>query len=148
MNLQHLFDVVPMIKRSNVEVTDLRRGYVKCRLPLEGNSNHFNAMYAGSLFLLAEVTGGLLFGSTFDTKRFLPLVYDMKITYHKPARSAVTVEVLLSEEKIDQVRKEAAEKGRANFDYECKLYDESGVLVATTHNWYSLRPIAKFISRL
>ena len=67
------------------------------RAPLEGNQNHFGVMYAGVLFSLGELPGGIIYLSTFDTSRFYPLVKEVNIRFTAPTPTDATVEVRISE---------------------------------------------------
>lgn len=64
---------VPVVARSGVRVDAISRGYVKMSAPLEGNENHIGIMYAGTLFTLAEVPGGLLFFPVLMRQGLFPL---------------------------------------------------------------------------
>ena len=49
---------IKFVQNSGLKVVELRRGYVKCLMPMSGNGNHIGTMYAGSLFTVAEIPGG------------------------------------------------------------------------------------------
>ncbi|MDD5712743.1 MAG: YiiD C-terminal domain-containing protein, partial [Smithellaceae bacterium] len=65
------------IRRTGLKVLDFREGYVKIKMPLEGNINHVGMMYAGSLFTIGEVSGGAIFAASFDYGKYFPIVKEV-----------------------------------------------------------------------
>ena len=130
---------IPFCERTGVELIECDTGYVKMRMPFEPNINHVSMMYAGALFTLAEVPGGALFMTAFDSKKYYPIVKDMKIRFRRPAKTAITVEVRMGAEEVAEIQAEAEEKGKAGYSWNCELKDESGEVVALTENVYQLR---------
>lgn len=78
-------------------------------------------MYAGALFTLAELPGGVVYLSSFDTRRFYPIVKDMQIRFRRPAKTDITVEVHLSDDEVQRIQNEADANGKADFEWECEL---------------------------
>ncbi len=132
---------IPAVARTGIEILELDKGYVKMKMPFEPNVNHVKMMYAGSLFTLAELPGGAIFATSFDAKRFYPIVRDMSIRFRRPARTDVTVEVRLDEKQAAEIAERAERDGKADYEWECELKDESGEVVAITKNIYQLRKI-------
>lgn len=132
---------MPFVERTGLQVVDLAPGYVKMKMPFEPNINHVQMMYAGALFTLAELPGGAIFATSFDAKRFYPIVKDMSIRFRRPAKTDVTVEVRLSPEDAAEIQARADEHGKADYEWECELKDDSGEVVAITKNVYQLRKI-------
>ncbi|MFZ5603318.1 MAG: PaaI family thioesterase [Pseudomonadota bacterium] len=130
---------IPLARHTGAELIELERGRVKMRIPFEGNQNHINIMYAGSLFTIAELPGGSLFFSAFDVTKCYPIVTEMSIKFLKPAKTAVTVEATLSDEEIERVKREVEEKGKSVYILNLELKDESGEVVATTSARYQAR---------
>jgi acyl-coenzyme A thioesterase PaaI-like protein len=126
----------PFVERLGLELLHVERGRAVMRLPFEPNINHVGMIYAGALFTVAEVPGGVLFGSAFDITRFYPIVGDMSIRFAKPAMSAVTVDARMTEDEVARVTAELEEHGKAKYILEQELHDEQGVLVATTSATY------------
>ena len=83
----------PFVERCGVRTLDVERGYCKMMMPLEPNLNHVGIMYAGALYTIAELPGGVIYLTSFDTRRFYPIVKDMAIRFRRPATTDVTVEV-------------------------------------------------------
>ncbi|MEM7412066.1 MAG: PaaI family thioesterase [Myxococcota bacterium] len=133
--------LIPFVDRSGLVLEEARRGYVRMRMPLEGNVNHVGMMYAGALFTLAEVPGGALFVSSFDAKQFYPIVKSLDIQFRRPAKSDITVEVSLTDARIEEIAAAAEANGKADYDWECELVDAEGTVVARTTNRYQMRRI-------
>jgi acyl-coenzyme A thioesterase PaaI-like protein len=132
---------ITFVRNCGLTVVELRRGYVKCLVPFEGNGNHVGTMYAGALFTCAEIPGGALFLSSFDTRRYFPIVKSLDLRFLKPAKSDVTVEIALSDERIAAIAAEADAKGKAEFTLDGELKTADGTVVATSHGVYQLRAV-------
>ncbi|MCU1650100.1 MAG: uncharacterized protein JWQ60_1249 [Pseudonocardia sp.] len=93
---------IPPAEFMRLQVTELRPGYVKGAVPLEGNGNHLGTLYAGAMFGLAEIIGGALAVSSFDISRYYPVVKDLHITFRRPGRTGVTTECTLPAARIEE----------------------------------------------
>src|SRR3954471_13726734 len=94
---------IPLVESTRIEIVELRRGYAKTTAPFAGNGNHLGTMYAGVLFTVAEVIGGVMAAVTFDMSRYHPLVKAMEIDFKRAARTDVFAEARLDRETIDAV---------------------------------------------
>lgn len=130
---------IKFVANSGLRVLELRRGYVKCLMPYAGNGNHIGTMYAGALFTLAEIPGGALFLSSFDTSRYVPIVKEMTTSFVKPAKGDVTIEVSLDEARISELSAQADASGKAEFVLEGEIKNADGVVVAKSRGTYQLR---------
>lgn len=132
---------IPFVSRTGIEVEALEKGYTRMRAPFEPNVNHVGTMYAGALFTLAELPGGAIFMTSFDIKRFYPIVKEMNIRFRRPASGDIWVEVQVSDEFVQKVQAEADANGKADYEWECELKDAKGTVVAISRNVYQLRKI-------
>jgi acyl-coenzyme A thioesterase PaaI-like protein len=132
---------IPFVARSGLQVLETRRGYAKCRMPLEGNTNHVQIMYAGALCMLAEFPLGLLYASTFDVTKYLPIVKSIEVKFVRPAMTDIDVEMSMSEETIAAITAKVAEAGKADFVLDTELKAADGTVVAIGHAVYQLRAI-------
>lgn len=130
---------IGFIRRTGLSVTELRRGKAVLRMPLRGNRNHIGTMYAGALFTLAEVPGGALFLSSFDTRNYYPIVTELMIRFLKPAKGPVNVAVSIDDGDIERLQAEADEHGKARYVLMAELKDDEGEIVATSEAHYQLR---------
>ena len=127
------------IERVGLQALILEPCHIKLVLPLKGNENHIGIMYAGALFTLAEIPGGALYLTTFDVARYYPVVKEMRIRFLKPADTDTTVEVFLSECRVQQIASEAEENGKAEFVIDTELKNDKGDVVAEGSGVYQIR---------
>lgn len=130
---------IAFVKRSGLKAEALQPGFVRLRMPLAGNTNHIGSMYAGALFTLAEIPGGALFVTSFDVKRFFPVIKEMNLRFRRPASSDIFVEATLSQEQIVALQDQAEREGKAEYELALELTDETGEIVAVSHGQYQLR---------
>jgi len=133
--------LVEGIARTGIKVVALRERYGKLLMPLQGNTNHVGIMYAGSLFTIGEITGGIIHGVTFDIARFYPIVKEITIRFLSPALTDVTVEVALGEAEAASIQEMAELSGKADFRLELELKDTAGKVVAVVQGLWQIRKI-------
>jgi len=129
---------IPFATRNGFKVIDFRPGYVKAFIPLKPNKNHFNSMYAGALFTVAELPGGIISIFSFD-ERYYPILKDLKIEFLKVAKSDVTVEFEITKEELKHLESEASKHGKCPFVLEGEIKDKGGVVVAKSYANYQVR---------
>ena len=78
--------VIRFVERAGIQVDEVGPGRCVLSMPEEPNINHFGTVYAGAIYTLGEVPGGILFFATFDAERFFPLVKSSQIRYRAPGR--------------------------------------------------------------
>jgi acyl-coenzyme A thioesterase PaaI-like protein len=130
---------IAFVKRSGLQAEILEPGFVRLRMPLRDNQNHIGSMYAGALFTLAEIPGGALFITSFDSARFYPIVKEMNLRFRRPATSDIRVEARLATDDIERLQAEAQRLGKAEYWLELQLTDASGEVVAESRGLYQLR---------
>lgn len=132
---------IPFVSRSGLQVVEMRPGYVKLRMPFEGNQNHVGTMYAGALFTLGEIPGGALCYCTFDPRRYFPLAKEITIRYRKPVTTDAVIQVGLSSEEITRIQRDLDANGKADFVVEADIVDASGEPAASIHGLYQIRSV-------
>lgn len=138
---------VPILAAMGIRVLEVRPGFAAAELPPGPNVNHFGVAYAGSLFSVAEMLGGLLSLATFDVDPdrggelagFVPLVKESTIRFRRPALGVVRASASLSDQETTRVRSDALATGKGEFVLEATLTDGDGGVVATTVATYQLR---------
>ncbi|TBW49517.1 DUF4442 domain-containing protein [Marinobacter halodurans] len=129
---------IPFATRNRFRVEAVSRGYVRARIALKGNHNHFGSLYAGAYFLVAEIPGGVM--TLFDLgPDYIPILKEMSLQFLEPANSDVTIELSMSETTRQAIQADADTTGRAAFTLEGELKDESGTLVARSVAHYRVR---------
>lgn len=129
---------IPFAGRAGFVVEVIGEGYLRARIPLKGNRNHMGSMYAGALFTLAEIPGGVM--TIFDFgPAFVPILKSLEMTYLKPARSDVTVAFALSSSERDAILQAVKETGKAEFTLRGSLRDNKDEVVARSEAHYQVR---------
>jgi len=129
---------IPFAPRNGFSVEEVRPGFVKAKIRLKGNKNHFGSLYAGAYFLVAEIPGGVL--TLFDLgPAYTPILKEMTLQFLQPANSDVFVEFSLDSAAVAAIKSEADATGRAAFELEGMLYDSEGNHVATSIAHYRVR---------
>lgn len=136
---------MPILAAMGIHVVELRPGFAAAELPPEPNVNHFGVTYAGSLYSVAEMLGGVLSLATFDLEGelagFVPLVKESTIRFRRPALGVVRASASLPDDEIARVRRDALATGKGEFTLEAILTDTQGEVVATTVGTYQLRRV-------
>ncbi|MTI14451.1 YiiD C-terminal domain-containing protein [Sansalvadorimonas verongulae] len=130
---------IEFVHRTGLQVLEAKPGYVKCLMPARGNENHMGTMYAGAMFTLAEIPGGVMSLACFELGTYVPILKNMSIRYLKPARGDITFETTLPDEEIARVASDAQENGKADFILTGELKDADGLVVAITEGLYQVR---------
>ncbi len=131
---------LPFAGRNHFRVLALQPGYLKATIPLKPNRNHINTLYAGALFTLAELPGGILALVNFDST-FYPILKSLTMSYLKTAKSDVTVEFWLDDAEVTRIQKEATKNGKCDFVLKGELKDKQGQIVATSEGHYQIRAV-------
>lgn len=145
MNLNTLKPAVEntnaQVARSGLRVLDMRRGYVKCLLPIDGNGGKDGTVPKEMLKVLMEAPGNAIFLGSFNTDRFETSIKDVDLRLLKPADSDVTVELSLKEAVISRITAEVEIKGWSEFVLEGSLKDEDDNIIARYRGTYEMRPL-------
>ena len=129
------------LRNMGLKTLVLEPNRVKLHLPKQGNENHLGTVWAGALFTLAEVPGGVLAYATFDGAKVYPVVKEMNIKFVRPATTDISVEISMERSESDRLAREAQERGKAAFTLYGELMDARGKVVAETRGDYQLRRI-------
>ncbi|MCG8564774.1 MAG: DUF4442 domain-containing protein [Desulfobacterales bacterium] len=143
MELRRIIDLVEndfaFLNRMGLRAEILEPCRVKLKLPLAGNENHMGTVWAGALFTLAELPGGVLIYTTFEDNPFVPLVKEMNIKFLKPARTDVEIEMSMDSREAARLAREARETGHVDFTLEGEVKDTQGQVVAATTGYYRMQ---------
>lgn len=133
--------MIPIMDAMELTVVDARRGQAAAQIPPAPNANHFGAIYAGSLFTVAEMLGGVLGFNTFDLDGFIPIVKSLEIRFLRPATTTVTARTSIDDAEIARIEAEAQANGKAEFVLTTEVTDEAGTVVAATEGVYQVRKL-------
>jgi acyl-coenzyme A thioesterase PaaI-like protein len=137
---QFVYQVVPAIGRLGVVVEAIGPGSVDLRVPIEGNANHMGTMYAGALFAVVELPGGLLPLAVLDPTKYTPIVTGVDIRFLAAARSDVRLSARMDPDELRSLGTQVDETGRADFTLELQGIDADGRTVVSSTAYYQLRP--------
>lgn len=130
---------IEFVARAGIRVDEIEPGRCVLSMDPEPNINHFGTVYAGAIYTLAEVPGGVLFFATFDAERFFPLVKSSQIRYRAPGRGRLRVEAAIGDDEVERLEAEAAEHGKADWEFRLDITDEEGTVVAEMTSQYQMR---------
>jgi acyl-coenzyme A thioesterase PaaI-like protein len=137
-----LGSAVPMVKYLGLEVVEVGPGRGVARLPDKPELlNHVRSQHAAGLFAAAETaSGAAMTGALADhLAGMTPLAKSAEIAYKRLAKGTITATGTLSEDS-DAISQRIASDGKAEFDANVELTDESGQVVATmTVRWHVSR---------
>ncbi len=129
---------VPFAVRNGFRVEAMEKGYIRASIPLKGNRNHLGTLYAGAMFVLAEIPGGVL--TLFDLgTEYVPVLTELTMRYEKLARTDLTVEFRMTDEERDRITAEVEREGKSLFTLEGELRDKNGEVVARSIAHYQVR---------
>jgi thioesterase domain-containing protein len=131
---------VPVLGRLGLVVDAISPGSVDLRLPIEGNANHMGTMYAGALFALAELPGGLIPLAVLDPGKYTPIVTKLEVRFLAPARTDVTLSAHMDPDDLRALAAQADRDGKAQFTLDLNGEDAQGRAVVASHADYQLRP--------
>jgi acyl-coenzyme A thioesterase PaaI-like protein len=138
---QRVEGAIRFVANTGLKALELQPGHAKCLMPLGGNENHIATMYAGALFTLAEITGGALIASTFDSTRYFAVVVEMQIRFVKPAESPITLELEMDPGRVAAITDELTRSGKARFELAGELKSTADLIVARSIGLYQLRAV-------
>jgi thioesterase domain-containing protein len=134
-----ILEMIPIAGKMGIRVVDLAPGTAVLEAPPEPNINHAGMMYAGSLFTLGELLGGLIPPMTWDITGYVPVVAGVDIKFRRPAFGRIRSTATVADEERERVSQElAAGESKIRFPLSASLTDESGTEVATTEGQYVL----------
>ncbi|GAA5317315.1 MAG: YiiD C-terminal domain-containing protein [Candidatus Pelagadaptatus aseana] len=129
---------IDAISRTGLSFDSVAANSLTARMPLAGNSNHTGIMYAGSLFALAECAAGVLFMNRYDANVIAPICASVNIRFRRPAGSDITLTMNISDEQFEQLQNDVLANGKAAVEFEEKLQDSNGEVVAIADVKYVL----------
>ncbi|WP_101721435.1 PaaI family thioesterase [Eggerthella timonensis] len=116
---------------AGIEPEVIEDRHIRLRMPLSFiHVNHVGVAYAGSLFVLAEVSAGALFTQVFGTGKFVPIIQSASIKYVAPGKSAMIVDVEVPEEEAAAKVKMIEERGRGRVPFNLTITDEDGTVLS------------------
>ena len=130
----------PYVNAAGLVPKIIEERHVCLHLPIdELHRNHVGIAYAGSEFVLAEISGGLLFQATYDPEKWVPILKSVDIKFLKPGTKELIVDLTLTQDEAAEKIAEAQERGRGNYYLSVPVKDIDGEHVAQFEfNYYAL----------
>lgn len=136
--------LIEFVSRTGFQMLKTEKDGIKLMMPLKPNVNHVGTMYAGALFTLAEMMGGVTYMVYMFNPKVFPIVKGLNIKFTKPARTDIFVEYKMDQAEGERLLAECLEKGKANYNISLELKDETGLVVGVTEGFYQIRAGMKF----
>ena len=131
---------VPVAGFLGLEVESVEEGHVRLRLPFAHPvENHLGIVYAGAIFSLAEIAGGVVMLSAFDTREITLIIRRLEIDFVRPSRRDLFCDVQLSAALVDEARASIAGQGTADVSLPIEVTDARGRAIARARANYYLR---------
>ncbi|MDD5224376.1 MAG: YiiD C-terminal domain-containing protein [bacterium] len=131
--------MIPVVRSSGFAVEKLKEREITVSMPMGPNTNHVGIMYAGSLFTLIEVAGGVLFSATYPAGVYTLITKGISIRYVKPSMTKTYCHLTISKEEAEAKIKPVDERGRGNWIIDVTAVDENEVEVCRANcNYYAL----------
>jgi acyl-coenzyme A thioesterase PaaI-like protein len=130
----------PYVNEAGLVAEVVEERHVRMVLPLtEKHRNHVGIAYAGSEFVLAEISGGTLFMATYGSDDFVPILKSVESLYLKPGTKDLVVDIALTEAEAAEKIKGVLERGRGDYFLDVPIFDTDGEQVALMKfNYYAL----------
>jgi uncharacterized protein (TIGR00369 family) len=126
--LDHHF---PIVRFLGLQVKEIEPGKMQLRLPFAPDvQNHVGTVYAGAIFSLAEIAGGVALLSAFDPAEYLMVARRLEIDYLHPARTDLFCAPHLSGDLAAKTRATVAELGKADLPLTIKVTDTEGEIIS------------------
>lgn len=134
-----LEQAVSIIRQTGVKIVSLKDRYARIALPFEPNINHIGTIYGGSLFILAEFSGGVIYYVSFDHTKFYPIVKEVSIKYRRPATGDVFLDVELTPQQVEDIQRSAEYKGKQDWTMDLEIKDFQDQVCCTVQGTWQLR---------
>lgn len=133
---------IPWVRDSGLQAELLEERHVILRLPKDRHLNHVGIVYAGSLFMLMEVSGAALFACTYPLGKYIPINREMTIRFVHMGLTDIRCELSISEERALEMIRPIDEKGKGEWVLDMDCRDTDGNVVATSTCHYYIKKIA------
>jgi uncharacterized protein (TIGR00369 family) len=135
--LDHHF---PFTRFIGLQVKEIEPGKMQLRLPFAPDvQNHIGTVYAGAIFSLAEIAGGVALLLAFDPAKYLMVARRLEIDYLRPARTDLFCTPHLSGDLAAETHAVVAELGKADLPLTIEVVDTEGEIVSQVAAIYHVR---------
>jgi acyl-coenzyme A thioesterase PaaI-like protein len=96
-------------------------------------------VYAGAIFSLAEIAGGIVMLSVFDTSKYTILIEKLNIEFQRPSRRDLWCNIDLPPDLVTSVRTKIESDGRAKISLPIEVVDGRQRVIARIEAAYYIR---------
>jgi hypothetical protein len=130
--------VIPFNRPHDLEVTEIRPGFAKVRLPYrKSNLNHLKGIHACALAALSEYTSGLAMLGKISEKDYRIILKKLSMEYHYQAKMDVFAEFVIDDHFLNKNIVEPLENNDSAFILlQVQVHDTEGNHISTaTMEW-------------
>lgn len=139
-SLQSFIDQIPFAKQMDIKLLQVKRGFVQLKIePRPILFNHLGTYQAGIYFTLAEITGGVLFGTFIDLSRNFLITRKVEINFVSSTKGTLIAEASLGFPSIEALLTKLETKRKLTASVEVTLKTLEQQVLARSHNEYYLR---------
>lgn len=139
-SLQAYLNQIPFVQPLGIVVKQAEQGFVSLTMePAKTLLNHFETYQAGSLFTLAEVTGGTLCGTFLDLSKNLLITKKGEISFLKATSKALVAEAKLDSDQIKNALIQLKESKKTDFPVTVVIKTGDSEVISECHFIYYLR---------
>lgn len=107
------------------------------------NHNHLGGMHAIAQCLLGEFSAGILLSKNFPTLSYRLIMKDIYAEYYKQARSEIYGSATLSDEQIEDLKKEILKNDKADIKLTTEITNSDGEKVSEVTTTWQLKDWSK-----
>ncbi|MDF1513753.1 MAG: PaaI family thioesterase [Anaerolineae bacterium] len=131
---------VPVAEFLDLRVQTAEPGHIILKLPFSQSvQNHLDIVYAGAIFSLAEIAGGMVMLSVFDTSKYTILVEQMCVDFQRPSRQDLWCDITLESDLISHVQEQVKTTGKAKVTLLLEVTDSRKRMIARIQGRYYVR---------
>lgn len=138
--LRKLVNLYPPFLGAGIKIKfDATNNTVTVRMKLSWyNRNYVGTHFGGSLYTMCDPFYMILLMDILG-KEYIVWDKSAKIEFVKPGRSTVYAQFNIPDERVDQIKKEVDDKGKALPEFTVEVKDEEGLVVARVHKYLYVR---------
>lgn len=122
---------IKWVAMSGIYPDIIEERHARLVMPLKDlHVNHVGTAYAGSIFVLAEMSIAAIIYCTYGTDKYIPIVSRFEIDYLQPATKDLVVDIRMSPEEAAEKIKPIEERGKGRMTLILPVTDSDGAEIA------------------
>jgi acyl-coenzyme A thioesterase PaaI-like protein len=132
---------IPYLKMSGVRLEIAEERHARMVMPLgDIHINHVGTAYAGSIFIIAEISAAFILYCMYGHKAWIPVVSRVEVDFVCPARDDLVVDVSFTEQEAEDMIRPVIERGKGRIVLPVPVTDAVGNLIAKASVVFYLFP--------